>query len=127
MKSKPKKVTVPESIDGCFEVLKKDSKLVEMYENHKQPKKCKSPLDEIPTGLHFGLGTWIRNNWGLWSKKGSLYTYFKGLGVWHADDMSGIILVSFGRHLRNQSLRVPEQVECYKKFWGDNIPKDAFK
>src|SRR6186997_3484717 len=42
---------------------------------------------------HFGLGTWMRNHWGLWSG-GPLYDELHGLGLTHPDDMSSLILTS---------------------------------
>lgn len=50
---------------------------------------------------HFGLGMWMRNNWGLW-KGGELAKHFNSIGIYHPDDMSGIILTSYYRHLNGQ-------------------------
>lgn len=49
-------------------------------------------LTEGISGLHHGVGTSIRNRWGLWTGsqlKGHLMTRF-GLG--HADDLSSLIV-----------------------------------
>lgn len=40
---------------------------------------------------HHGLGTWIRNNWGLWAGS-RLQKYFTDKGLRHPDDISGVIL-----------------------------------
>ena len=40
---------------------------------------------------HHGLGTWIRNNWGLWGGS-RLQKYFTDKGMAHPDDMSSVIL-----------------------------------
>ena len=65
---------------------------------------------------HFGLGMWLRNNWGLW--RGSiLQTYFAGLGLDHPDDMSGVILDSFWRSLNGKPLDLEAQVEHYVTYW----------
>lgn len=46
--------------------------------------------DEFSGKFHFGFGMWLRNNWDLW--KGSrLSKYFNSIGVYHPDDMTGII------------------------------------
>lgn len=67
---------------------------------------------------HFGLGMWIRNNWGLW--RGSrLSRWFNDLGIQHPDDMSGIILDSFWRHLHEEPLRLDEQVKYYQDYWNN--------
>lgn len=74
-------------------------------------------VDEAGMGrYHLGLGTSLRNNWGLW--RGSrLSAYFNTLGIQHPDDMSGIILTSFWRHLHGVPLDVEGQVVGYKEYW----------
>ncbi len=81
-------------------------------------------LEEIKSGSeadmilhHFGLGLWIRNNWGLWSES-RLNKYFVELGVTHPDSMSGIILDSFWRHLNNQPLNLDEQIAHSHAAWA---------
>lgn len=68
---------------------------------------------------HHGLGQWLRNNWGLWSES-ELKTHFEGLGLYHADDMSGVILTSYHRHKNNKEICLEEQVQHYKDFWAKN-------
>lgn len=43
---------------------------------------------------HFGIGMWIRNNWGLWGGS-RLQRYFSKKDVFHPDDMSGEILKAY--------------------------------
>ncbi len=66
---------------------------------------------------HHGLGAWIRNNWGLWKGDNELYEYLKKLGLTHADDMSGIILTSYHRHLNKKDLDLEGQINHYIEFW----------
>lgn len=66
---------------------------------------------------HHSLGRYLRNEWGLWKKGTALVVYFKKLGLWHPDDMSGLILCSFHRHLRGKPLEVEAQVAYYKAHW----------
>lgn len=68
--------------------------------------------DEFLANSHFTTGRWMRNKWGLWSGK-KLGEYFNNLGIYHPDDMSGIILTTYYRHLHNQDLKVEEQIEYY--------------
>jgi len=68
---------------------------------------------------HHGLGQWLRNNWGLWCGS-TLKTYFEGLGLHHADDMSGVILTSYHRHKNGKDINLDEQVQHYKDFWAKN-------
>ena len=75
----------------------------------------------------------MRNNWGLW--KGSrLSEYFHKMGVFHPDDMSGIILTSYYRRLRNEPLQVDAQVKYCQDYWKvsakpkpEQYPKGAGK
>ena len=49
------------------------------------------PDREAMSEFHFGLGMWLRNNWGFWG--GSRFQqYFIQRGVEHPDNMSGILL-----------------------------------
>lgn len=71
---------------------------------------------EFLSGAHFGFGLWMRNNWGLW--RGSrLSKYFNKLGIYHPDDMSSIILVSYHRYLLGQELMITEQIQYYMDYW----------
>jgi len=72
--------------------------------------------EEFLAGTHLGLGMWIRNNWRLW-RGGKLANDFKTKGIFHPDDMSGIILTSYYRHLHNQDLKIEEQIDYYREYW----------
>jgi hypothetical protein len=65
---------------------------------------------------HMGLGLWMRNNWGLWSR-GPLYEHFAGLGLQHPDDMSGLILTCLWRRLHDAPLGVQDEVAHYQEYW----------
>ena len=72
--------------------------------------------DEFIGGSHFGLGMWIRNNWGLW-RGGSLAKDFNNKGIFHPDDMSGIILTCYYRQLHNQDWELEKQIQYYQDYW----------
>ena len=72
--------------------------------------------DEFLGESHFGLGMWIRNNWGLW-QGGELAKEFNNKGIFHLDDMSGIILKCYYRQLHNQDWKLNEQIKFYQNFW----------
>jgi hypothetical protein len=65
---------------------------------------------------HFGLGMWMRNNWGLW-KGGTLAKYFNELGIYHPDDMSSIIMTSYEAKLRNMKYDLDEEIQDYRAYW----------
>lgn len=72
--------------------------------------------DEFLASSHFSLGLSIRNNWGLW--KGSrLSRFFNEKGIYHPDDMSGIIICSYYRHLTKQDIKLEEQIKSYQDYW----------
>ena len=55
---------------------------------------------------HFGLGLWMRNNWGLWAGS-PLKSDLESRGLSHPDNMSGLILDSFWRKLRGHPIPFP--------------------
>lgn len=72
--------------------------------------------NEFAGRTHRGFGMWIRNNWGLW--KGSrLSRYFNDMGIFHPDDISGIILTCYYRHLKDEDFKVDELVKHYQDYW----------
>ena len=54
-------------------------------------------------GLHFGFGTWIRNNLGLHSGNGRL---LESTGTRNADDASLVIIEALWRRLREDVPKV---------------------
>jgi hypothetical protein len=108
------KIYVPKDLDDCFLELKKmlpQKTLKEMQE--------KSEKDMIV--YHFGLGMWLRNNWGLWGGS-RLSEYFNEIGLHHPDDMSGVILKTFWRHLHDKPLEVEKEIAYYKEYWAKQTP-----
>jgi len=78
-------VYIPKDLGECFVELDRLLKEVDKKEMQALPKK------EDMIQYHHGLGTWIRNNWGLWGGS-RLQKYFTDKGITHPDNMSGIIL-----------------------------------
>ena len=70
-----------------------------------------------PIDMHHGLGMYLRNQWGLWSGS-RLADYFHEMGIHHPDDMSGIILDSYVRHLRGDPFSVHAKVREYQEYWA---------
>ncbi|WP_066632763.1 DUF6794 domain-containing protein [Labilibacter marinus] len=75
------------------------------------------PENDAVTEMHFGTGMGIRNSWGLWKGNSGISKYFRDLGINHPDDMSGIILTSFHRHLNDTDIKLDEQVKFYTDYW----------
>lgn len=107
---------IPKDLDDCFDQLKKMLKPEELA-------KMKHGTEKDMIGYHFGLGMWMRNNWGL-RKGGRLATWFNAKGIHHPDDMSGIILDSFWRHLNSKPIELDKQIKHYQDYWKrDQIDK----
>jgi hypothetical protein len=97
------------------------------------PKSYETALDcldahltqEIKTGLnetdgvaiaHFGLGMWIRNNWGLW-KDGPLAADMRRLGFTHPDDMSATILEGLVARMKGEPYDLAAEAQDYRAYW----------
>jgi hypothetical protein len=78
--------------------------------------------DQLKTGdvhtwqLHMTTGLWMRNTWGLWHGS-RLSRYFNGLGIYHPDDMSAIILDSYVRRLQGEDIDLRGQIKFYQLYW----------
>jgi len=70
-----------------------------------------------PIHFHHGLGTSLRNCWGLWAGGSALGKWFNQKGIQHPDDMSGIILTSFHRRLHKKPIDLDAQIKSYKDYW----------
>jgi hypothetical protein len=107
-------MNIPKNLDECFIELNNviDKEELDIFKI--------MPEDEIVGKAHASLGLWIRNNWGLWSGS-ELAKYFNGLGIFHADDMSGIILMSFHRHLWGKDIGLDEQIKFYQNYWKEQV------
>ena len=102
-------MVIPKTLDECFVELGK-------IFNKFQLEEFKAKTEDELAIYHFGLGLWMRNNWGLWCGS-PLAKYFNSMGIFHADDMSGIILRSFHRHLKCEELRLEKQIEFFQEYW----------
>lgn len=91
---------VPETLEECFVELEK-------FLSEEELEEFKGTKEDDLAGYHFGLGSWIRNNWGLWLDS-PLARYFRGIEIDHPDDMSAIILTCFHRYLNGRDIRLGE-------------------
>jgi len=71
---------------------------------------------------HHNIGRSIRNSLELWHN-GPPVKYFNNLGIYHADDMSSIILISLHRKYNNKELDVEGQAKHYIDYWEKVDPK----
>ena len=82
---------VPKTVDAAVRTLRG---LVPIEE---QTKITALSEDELVT-LHFGLGQWVRNYFGLWGSNSEL---LKATGEEGADEASGVIIREFWLALRD--------------------------
>jgi hypothetical protein len=113
-------VYIPKSIDECIISLNKT------LPDSTRRKFSKMKEEEAVSSSHFGLGMWLRNKWGLWAGT-RLTVYFNKLGIFHPDDMSGIILTSYHRSLNNIEIKLDAQVKYYQDYWEQVKREEAEK
>jgi len=89
-----------------------------MWSKNAKKKFSELPEKEAVSSLHFTTGLAIRNSWDLWNNKNSLVKFFNSKGIFHADDISSIILTSFHRHLNNKEIQFESQVTFFKAYWN---------
>lgn len=69
---------------------------------------------------------YIRNDWGLWNGSDLAY-WFYARDIFHADDMSAIIIESFRRTNNGEPLELDKQIEKYHKHWEKQMGPDHLK
>jgi len=100
---------IPTNLDECFTELLRELSDEDITE-------IKSGSEKDLSTWHHSLGRWMRNNWQLWQGS-ELAKWFNSIGIHHADDMSGIILTSFWRHLHSKQVHLSDQVKFYQDYW----------
>lgn len=119
-----KKRIVADSIDGQYIPKNLEKCFLEINKLLKQKdisaiRKLKNSGETID--YHHGLGTWLRNNWGLWVGS-RLQQYLIGKGIYHPDDMSGTILELYHEWLTNKHDNWKELEAKPAQISRDNIP-----
>lgn len=117
--AKRKKQSEVDSIDGIYIPKDLDDCLLELDKILDNTIKTEIKKAENTDNFHFGLGLWIRNNWGLWGGS-RLWHWFYNQEVSHPDDISGAILSTYQEYLQkgqiNTKQKLQEVKDEYKKF-----------
>lgn len=71
-------------------------------------------------------GRVMRNEWGLWEGS-DLAQWFYKREIYHADDMSGIIVDSYQKVLVDEPIDLEEQIKHYHAHWEVAYGKDHLK
>jgi hypothetical protein len=103
-------VYIPKDIEDCFKQI--DS----FWDDSTKVKVKQWTEDEFRGRVHMGFGMWMRNNWQLWGGS-RLSKFFNEMGIYHPDDMSGIILTSYHRRLTGKEIELEEQIKFYQDYW----------
>lgn len=113
-------IYIPKDLNDCFNQI-------DGFWNDSIKNQVKSwSEEEFCANAHFGFGMWMRNNWGLWGGS-RLQTYFNEKGIYHPDDMSGIILTSYYRYLKGDKIELKKQIKFYKTYWEKPVENQSFK
>ena len=63
---------------------------------------------------HLGIGMDIRNRWRLWHDS-ELAMWFKKNGIYHADDMSSLVLDAYWKYLNDMKINLRESVAVLRQ------------
>jgi len=100
----------PETLEECF-------KLFEKFEDIND---FKEMTEESAIAVcHHTVGRSIRNDWGLWKEDSPLVKWFNEKKIYHADDMSSIIIISFHRKINGKDINLDNQIEKYIEYWAE--------
>lgn len=123
------KEELPISLEDAIEKLK------EFYKKYlSEIKNMKE--DDFKYSSHFWSGMYIRNSWQLWWSEGHqflewsneippLNKWFNSIDIYHADDMSAILLTCLYRNLNDIPYDLDNQVKFYKNHWKNEGFKDG--
>lgn len=103
---------IPNNLDEAIESLRASLDAREL-------EYLKTYGEDCMSQAHHTAGMALRNAWHLW-REGPLKTWFKQRGIWHADDMSGIILTSLWRAVNEKPLELEAQIQHYKDYWKEH-------
>jgi len=140
------------NLEQLPKTLKETHEFLDKYLQDKDVfKDC--PEEDVIGTSHMFLGRWLRNKWALWwspelyervkantpegqevdypVEKPELVQWFNDLGIEYADDMSGIVIISYHKYLNNKPYDLDEDVRAIKEFYekdqGDNDITQSMK
>jgi hypothetical protein len=105
------KETVPETLDAAVSLI-----MGELTDDNREFIIAGREDYEWMLPSHGGMG--MRNGWGLWGDS-PLSRYFHRLGIYHADDMSGIISTVVSRKVRGVPVNLEGVIAHYRTDWAE--------
>jgi hypothetical protein len=67
--------------------------------------------------LGFFGGMSLRNSWGLWFPDQPIAIWFRERGIWHADDMSGLLVDGYRAKLTGEKFNLKKEIKFYIDYW----------
>jgi hypothetical protein len=108
-------IYIPANIQQCFEQI-------DLMLGEEQIELIKAGTKDDMISYHHGLGTGIRNSFGLW--RGPLIgTWFRERGVDHPDNMSGIILDAYWRYLNDKPIEIEDLIRESHEYYKEDDPE----
>jgi hypothetical protein len=127
---------VPKTLEESFEYLDKFLQDKEEFKNF--------PEENVSGAAHMTMGRWLRNQWNLWwsadqrdkiiesnkrklpmekidypQEMPELVSWFVHKGIFHPDDMSGVVILSYHRKLNGKPIdletQIAETINFYEK------------
>lgn len=71
--------------------------------------------------VHHSFGMWLRNTLQLWHE-GPPVKWFNDHGIYHADDISSIIMQSLHRRQNKKPIDLEGQIKKYRDYWDKTEP-----
>lgn len=107
---------IPTDLNECFVAIDKIMSRSEKTES--EWFKTNEEKNVVAT-VHHSFGRHLRNEWSLWNKESALHKYFSNMGLWHADDISSVIITSYHRYINGKELDLKNQIDGYLKYWTE--------
>lgn len=104
--------SIPHSLSEAFAALDQHLSSEDRHEFKTQPE------GKATTQAHMGVGLYIRNEW-FRAGNSKLVGILREAGAKSMDDMSGMVLTSYWRHLNNKPINLKEQGACYTRWWTE--------
>lgn len=100
--------TLDEAVDQILTLMTQEQK--DAY--------AREPADRAGAAQHHGLGTAIRNDWGLWFGETPISAFLKANRIVHGDDQSAVIFRAVWNRLNGFSTNLETEAAYYEKHWN---------
>lgn len=113
MKINPDTLEIPTDLNAAV------SQLMALIPAHQLQALKLEELDRCGGLFHHGVGTYLRNAWGLHGSETPISQHLESLGIFHGDDKSGTIFRALWHHLHGKPFDASKDVEIYRAHWAE--------